>query len=51
MLACPTPPEEVTVDVPSVVEPSRNVTVPVGFVAPPSVMVALKVTAWPGAEG
>src|SRR4051794_23116481 len=40
------PPEPLSVPVPSVVDPSLNVTVPVG-VPPPLVTVAVKVTACP----
>jgi hypothetical protein len=38
------------VAVPSTVLPSSNVTVPTGVLLPPLLTLAVKVTAWPGAD-
>ena len=47
-----TPDEVLRLPVPSVVEPSLKVTVPVGVPAPPlDVTVAVNVTNWPNAAG
>src|ERR1041385_1721138 len=52
-VACATPDTTVSEPVPSVVVPSRNVTVPDGVPAPGATgaTFAVNVTAWPGADG
>ena len=50
---CRHPAGRLSVPVPSVVDPSRNVTVPVGMPAPGGVAmtVAVRFTDWPNTEG